>query len=296
MTRFGGRIRGAFVIGLSCVFVLLGQRVMQFREARKTREALAPLHQRSRPLTPAYEAALQRHVERLAHSLPCESAKPTSLSELTQALQALGPVEIQAAHLLEPKPDSAPRSPQSPEVYLELQAPASLLPLFLETLALKSYIPKTLELKALEGSQLQLQAHLFWVPQSFFPERPKSLTPSPSSPTIKSSTMSDNIIQLSKSTFDDTIKSGVALVDFWAPWCGPCKAIAPIIEEVADAMQGKASVCKIVVDDNPEVAAKYNVQAIPTLIIFKDGQELSRSVGPSTKAELLDSLQKAISG
>lgn len=77
------------------------------------------------------------------------------------------------------------------------------------------------------------------------------------------------------------------LVDFYADWCGPCNAMAPVIEELATELDGKAKVGKINVDDNPDIAVEYNVMSIPTLIIFKNGKEEKRLVGLRDKEELL---------
>jgi len=81
-----------------------------------------------------------------------------------------------------------------------------------------------------------------------------------------------------------------ALVDFWAPWCGPCRAIAPIIDQVSTETEGKAIIGKINVDENQELATRYGVQAIPTMIIFKSGVPVDRIVGTTSKEEIIKRL------
>jgi thioredoxin 1 len=87
--------------------------------------------------------------------------------------------------------------------------------------------------------------------------------------------------------FDRTIQGGKpVLVDFWAPWCGPCRIIGPIVEELAPSYQGRAVITKMNVDDNPQVAQKFGVTSIPTLMMFKDGKLVDRVVGAMPKGEL----------
>jgi len=78
-------------------------------------------------------------------------------------------------------------------------------------------------------------------------------------------------VQLNKESFEDTIKSGVTLVDFWAEWCGPCQMMLPILDQFSDSMWDKMTVGKVNVDANPEIAGQFRVMSIPTLIVFKDG-------------------------
>ena len=97
---------------------------------------------------------------------------------------------------------------------------------------------------------------------------------------------------LTKSDFDSTVEKGVTLVDFWATWCGPCKMLAPTIEELAKDYDGKIAVGKVDVDENEELARRYDIYSIPTLIIFKDGKEMERIVGYHLKRELTATLDK----
>ena len=96
------------------------------------------------------------------------------------------------------------------------------------------------------------------------------------------------VSQIDEAQFASTISQGVVLVDFFAPWCGPCRMIAPILEQIAGELQGKLKVCKINTDEAPAIATQYEIMSIPTLILFKNGQEVKRVVGlkdaPSLRA------------
>jgi thioredoxin 1 len=100
--------------------------------------------------------------------------------------------------------------------------------------------------------------------------------------------MSDKITELDSSNFDSTVSSGSSpvVVDFWAPWCGPCKAIAPILEELAEELGDAVKICKVNVDNNSEVASKFEIRAIPTILIFKDGAVADTVVGLTSKDDL----------
>lgn len=106
--------------------------------------------------------------------------------------------------------------------------------------------------------------------------------------------MSEKIETLTDATFDEHVKSSdvPVLVDFWAEWCGPCKMISPVLEEIAEEHAGKISIVKVNVDDNLKVASRFEVQSIPTLILFKDGEPQMRVIGAKPKGRLLEELSE----
>ena len=106
--------------------------------------------------------------------------------------------------------------------------------------------------------------------------------------------MSDGIVTLTDATFDETVKSSSTpiVVDFWAEWCGPCKMIAPVLEEIAVEHEGALTIAKVNVDDNPDAAFRFGVMSIPTLIVFQDGEPAKRLVGAKGKAQLLEDLSE----
>ena len=108
--------------------------------------------------------------------------------------------------------------------------------------------------------------------------------------------MSDNIVQISDASFEqDVLKaSGPVLVDFWAEWCGPCKMIAPVLEELAQEYDGKLTIAKLNIDANIETAPKYGVRGIPTLIIFKDGEVAGTKVGALSRTQLASFIDSVI--
>ena len=95
-------------------------------------------------------------------------------------------------------------------------------------------------------------------------------------------------IHFSEEEFNSAIAAGPAIVDFWATWCGPCKMLAPTVDQLADELEGRIPVGKVDVDECRELAVKYGVMSIPTVIYFKDGEEVKRFVGVQTKDKLLE--------
>jgi thioredoxin 1 len=104
--------------------------------------------------------------------------------------------------------------------------------------------------------------------------------------------MGEHTTQLTDATFDETIggSSEPVLVDFWAEWCGPCKMIAPILDEIASEQAGKLTIAKLNIDDNPAAAQRFGVMSIPTLILFQDGEPKKTLVGAKGKGQLLEEL------
>ncbi|CAM3946454.1 thioredoxin [Mesobacillus thioparans] len=102
------------------------------------------------------------------------------------------------------------------------------------------------------------------------------------------------ITHATDATFANETGSGLVLVDFWAPWCGPCKMIAPVLEELDSEMGDKVKIVKLDVDDNQETAAQYGIMSIPTLLVLKDGQPVDKVVGFQPKEALAGRLQQHI--
>jgi thioredoxin 1 len=108
--------------------------------------------------------------------------------------------------------------------------------------------------------------------------------------------MAGNVIELTDASFDEVVHNSdiPVIVDFWAPWCGPCKMLAPIIEEIANEYAGKAKICKLNTDEARDSAIEFGISAIPTTILFKDGQIQKKWVGLTSKKDLTAALNKLL--
>ena len=108
--------------------------------------------------------------------------------------------------------------------------------------------------------------------------------------------MTENLLHVTDASFEnDVLQSDIpALVDFWAAWCGPCKMIAPLLDEISEDYAGKIKVCKMDVDSNPETSVKFNVRGIPTLLIFKNGNIEGTKVGALSKGQLVEFVEACL--
>ena len=108
--------------------------------------------------------------------------------------------------------------------------------------------------------------------------------------------MAGNVIELNDTTFDETVHSSdlPVLVDFWAPWCGPCKMMVPIIQEIADEYTDKAKICKLDTDEARDSAMEFGISAIPTIILFKGGQVQKKWVGLASKKDLTAAIDELL--
>jgi thioredoxin 1 len=105
--------------------------------------------------------------------------------------------------------------------------------------------------------------------------------------------MAAGVLDLAAANFDTTIATGVTLVDFWAPWCGPCRSQGPILEQIVGAVAGRATIAKVNVDEAADIAAKFQIRSIPALMVFKDGQVVKSFVGLQRGDVLLQAIEAA---
>ena len=101
-------------------------------------------------------------------------------------------------------------------------------------------------------------------------------------------------IELTPANFEEVTKEGVSMVDFWAPWCGPCRMIAPVIEELAVDFEGKANICKVNTDEEQDLAVKYGIRSIPTILFMKNGEVVDQIVGASSKQSFADKINSLL--
>ncbi len=101
-------------------------------------------------------------------------------------------------------------------------------------------------------------------------------------------------IELTPANFEEVTKEGVSMVDFWAPWCGPCRMIAPVIEELSGDFEGKAKICKVNTDEEQDLAVKYGIRSIPTILFMKNGEVVDQMVGASSKQAFADKINSLL--
>ncbi|MCG3668583.1 thioredoxin [Aliarcobacter butzleri] len=101
-------------------------------------------------------------------------------------------------------------------------------------------------------------------------------------------------IDLNKNNIKENIQEGVVLVDFWAPWCGPCRMLAPAIDQLAEEFENKAKICKVNTEEEPDLTSEYQVRSIPTILFFKNGEIVDQMIGTTTKAKLEEKLNSLL--
>ena len=101
-------------------------------------------------------------------------------------------------------------------------------------------------------------------------------------------------IELTSANFEEITQNGISMVDFWAPWCGPCRMIAPVIEELSGDFEGKAKICKVNTDEEQDLAVKYGIRSIPTILFMKNGEVVDQMVGASSKQAFADKINSLL--
>lgn len=101
-------------------------------------------------------------------------------------------------------------------------------------------------------------------------------------------------IELTSENFDATVSTGVSMVDFWAPWCGPCRMIAPVIDELANDFAGQANICKVNTDEEQDLAVRFGVRSIPTILFMKDGKVVDQMIGAASKQAFADKIKSLL--
>ncbi len=101
-------------------------------------------------------------------------------------------------------------------------------------------------------------------------------------------------IELTKENFKEITQSGISLVDFWAPWCGPCRMISPVIDQLAEEFEGKANICKVNTEEQEELTIENQVRSVPTILFMKDGEVVEQLIGATSKAILTEKLNSLI--
>ncbi|MFW2516755.1 thioredoxin [Aliarcobacter butzleri] len=101
-------------------------------------------------------------------------------------------------------------------------------------------------------------------------------------------------IDLNRNNIKENIQEGVVLVDFWAPWCGPCRMLAPAIDQLAEEFENKAKICKVNTEEEPDLTSEYQVRSIPTILFFKNGEIVDQMIGSTTKAKLEEKLNSLL--